>query len=117
LLGVCPSLVPRYPWLTGAELIQLQGQNTPDHHTFPRYMHIAEPETTMTDVASIRAERDTGMTGRIAERVVGEVDEKISRASDAQARRMAGLEASQKQLQADVDQIKTLLGQLVEQGR
>ena len=80
-------------------------------------MHIAEPETTMTDVASIRAERDTGMTGRIAERVVGEVDEKISRASDAQARRMAGLEASQKQLQADVDQIKTLLGQLVEQGR
>jgi hypothetical protein len=87
----------------------------PTMHAFPRYLHVAAAETRMMDVASIRAERDTGMTGRIVERVIREVDEKINRASDLQGQRMAGLEVTQKRLQIDVDEMKAMLVLLVEQ--
>ena len=86
----------------------------PNLHDYPRYMHVAEPETTMTDIGSIQIERDKGITGRIAERVVSEVDEKLLRLNDLHMQRMASLEASQRKLQSDVGDIKTLLSEILQ---
>jgi hypothetical protein len=101
--------------IVGMELLH------PSMHSFPKYMHIAEPESDMINVSQIRTERDNGMSGRIANRLVKEVDERISVLEQHSNQRSAVLEqqvksveAAQRKMQGDVDEVKQLLTSLIQ---
>ena len=49
----------------------------PSHHAFPRYMHIAEPESELMSHKALEAKRDSGMGGRIADRLALTTDARL----------------------------------------
>eukprot|EP01052_Picozoa_sp_SAG31_P037103 SAG31_NODE_4737_length_2991_cov_1.986169_1_plen_802_part_00 len=50
----------------------------PRLHTFPKFMHIAMPQSDVVDLETVKRARDQGMGGRISERLSEQFDARIS---------------------------------------
>jgi hypothetical protein len=82
----------------------------PSQHVFPMYMHIAEPESDIYDSAGPQATRDNGMGGRIANNLAASTNERIAALETRAAER-------ELKLQAELEEMKAMLAQLLERDR
>ena len=63
----------------------------PTRHAFPRFMHIAEPESDMINVAALEAKRNHGIGGRITNKMTEMMDERLEEIEKRAAKREAAL--------------------------
>ena len=63
----------------------------PTRHAFPRFMHIAEPESDMINVAALEAKRNHGIGGRITNKMTEMMDERLEEMEKRAAKREAAL--------------------------
>jgi hypothetical protein len=80
----------------------------PGRQSFPTYMHIAEPESDMTNITAIKAQRDHGMSGRIADRLAEEMSERLASLEERADARAEALEGR-------LDELGAMLATLLEE--